>query len=127
MNLSEKKILLIDDDSTFGKLITNILAKTECKLDICPGVMEALPKMQKDPPDLVMLDLVMPLYDGFTYLKFRQQNDKLAGIPVLVLSGTKNPAFIKKAEEMGAEYFLEKPIHSKHFMTKINSIFAVKK
>lgn len=124
MNLSKKKILLIDDDPTFGKLITNILAKTECKLDISAGVMDALPKMQKEPPDLVMLDLVMPLYDGFTYLKFRQQNDKLSAIPVLVLSGTKNQAFIKRAEEMGAEHFLEKPIHSKLFLNKLNAIFA---
>lgn len=123
MKLSGKKILLIDDDEAFGKLIHNILAKTECKLDICPGVMDALPVIQKNPPNLVMLDLVMPLYDGFTYLKFRQQNEKLSAIPVLVLSGTKNQAFIKRAEEMGAEHFLEKPIHSKLFLNKMNAIF----
>lgn len=75
---------------------------------------------------LIILDLSMPDYDGFTFLKFRNGKKALSAIPVIVLSGTKKPQDIQRALELGADQFIVKPFESRIILQKLRFIFYSK-
>ncbi len=123
MSISGKRILLVDDDETQTILLKRVLETVGCETVSAETVKKAIGLLQKSKPDLVILDLGLPEHDGFSFLQFRKQNRILTGIPVLVLSGTKDPKAIQKAMEMGANQFLAKPLEARAVLQKIRYIF----
>ncbi len=123
MRLDNKQIMLVDDDEVIRTLLTRVLTTAGCVVRSCGSIRDALAQLKVDTPDLVILDLSMPEFDGFAFLKFRRQNKLLAAIPVIVLSGTKNKADIQRALEMGADQFLEKPFEARIILQKLRYIF----
>lgn len=126
MRLTGKQIMLIDDDEVLRTLLTRTLTVAGCIVHSCSSVRSALNELKANTPDLVILDLNMPEHDGFTFLKFRFQNKVLAAIPVIILSGLKDKNEIRRALEMGADQFLEKPFESRLVLQKLRYIFFSK-
>ncbi len=126
MKLADKQIMLIDDDEVLRTLLTRTLNVAGCIVHSCNSIREALEQLKTNAPDLIILDLNMPEFDGFTFLKFRFMNKRLAAIPVIVLSGTKNKKAVQRALEMGADQFLEKPFESRIILQKLRYIFLSK-
>jgi signal transduction histidine kinase/CheY-like chemotaxis protein len=83
-------VLVIDDDRGFCQLITRILEASgeEYQVSRAYDGAEGLEQMRAHPPDLILLDLVMPVMDGFTLLEEMQQDSELAHLPVLLLTAT---------------------------------------
>ncbi len=126
MRLINKQIMLIDDDDVLLKLLTRTLETRGCIVHSCNHIREALKLITDHVPDLIILDLNMPQFDGFTFLKFRQKNELISTIPVLVLSGTKSQEEAQKALELGAAHFISKPFESRIILQKVRSIFQSK-
>ncbi len=124
MKLNDKQIMIIDDDQELTVLLTRVLHTVGCKVDACLGIRPALEKLKTSRPDLIFLDLAMPELDGFTFLKFRQKSKLLALIPVIVLSGEKGVSNVKKAHDLGANDFLEKPFNARLIIQVLRSIFS---
>ncbi len=116
--------MLIDDDEVVRILLTRVVENAGCTVISCSSIKSALGNLKQSIPDLVILDLNMPDLDGFNFLKFRQINQKLSAIPVLVLSGTKRKEDVDKALSMGADQFLEKPLNSRLVLEKMQKILT---
>lgn len=85
----EKLILIVDDDPEILNIHERLL-KAElpsCRVVTTGNGQEALEIIQKEAPDLVLLDLMMPVMDGFTVLEAMQRNSESRDIPVIVLTG----------------------------------------
>ncbi len=126
MKFADRQIMLIDDDEVLRTLLTRVLTVAGCTVQACSSIKEALGQLKSSTPDLVILDLNMPEFDGFAFLKIRFQNKILSAIPVLVLSGTKNKADVQRALELGADQFVEKPLESRIILQKLRYIFSSK-
>jgi CheY-like chemotaxis protein len=83
-------ILIIDDDRGFCQLVERILAKSGQPFAIYRAYdgLEGMSAMLAQPPDLVLLDLIMPKMDGFQVLEEMQINPELADIPVVLLTAS---------------------------------------
>ena len=83
-----KHVLLVDDDPSFLRLVTRILRSTQrtFELERAYSGTEALARMRRHPPDLVILDLIMPGMDGVQVAEQMQREPMLAGIPVLIIT-----------------------------------------
>jgi two-component system chemotaxis response regulator CheY len=126
MYSSEKLIMIIDDDDSTRLLLSRVLTSAGYLFKSCAGVKEALESLKETAPHLIILDLNMPDFDGFAFLKFRKINKTLTQIPVFVLSGSKDKQLIQKALELGANQFLEKPFETRSILQKIKYIFSSK-
>lgn len=88
MNMKRKpRILLVDDDADFVELAKTILASRPYEVLCAYGGEEGLRRVASDKPDLVILDVIMPLKDGFTVCHELKGNPETARIPVIMLTG----------------------------------------
>ncbi len=127
-NLSEKrpKILVVDDNSTNVELLCANLKPYNYQIDTAYDGEEALKKIEKDPPDLVLLDLMMPKVSGYEVCQHIKKNKKTQLIPVIVVTALKDLTDKIKAIEMGADDFLMKPFNKLELITRVKSLLKLK-
>ena len=98
-------VLVIDDDPDDARLVEKMLSNNgKFNITIADGGVKGLTQMQTNPPDAVILDLFMPDMDGFAVLSAMNQSEKLASIPVLVLTGADlTPAHHQQMAQFGRD------------------------
>src|SRR5262249_49816030 len=101
-------ILVVDDDPDILEALTEILADEGFEVLAARHGEEALAHFATRPPDLVLLDLMMPVMDGWEFASRMRKNPDWASVPILVLSADRNGG--GKAREMGAIGYLRRPL-----------------
>jgi CheY-like chemotaxis protein len=113
-----KRILLVDDDEINNQL-NQIVLKNYGSVEetvVCENGIEALKYLQSNPketlPELILLDIKMPLMDGFQFLEAAQMmcKDFTKKVPVFILTSSKNEGDIEKANNYDIAGFLNKPL-----------------
>ncbi len=111
--MSYQNILLIDDDQDDHEIFSAALEKISANLtcNLRQDATEALEQLKNDllTPDLIFLDLNMPVMNGQEFLNAVKKSEKLKGIPVIIFSTTSNRETIRLAKELGALDFITKP------------------
>lgn len=102
------RILLVEDDKFFRDFYAFKLQEKNIQIDVADNGEEGLKKISENPPDLVLLDLIMPKKDGFEVLATMQQSGLTATIPVLVFSTLGQEKDIEKARQLGARGYVNK-------------------
>lgn len=114
-----KKIMIIDDDTTSLE-IAKALLESEYEVVTMQSGLQALGYLQDhQPPELILLDMVMPGTSGMDVLKALKEIPKLADIPVIFLSSMEGMDFEVEGFTHGAEDFIQKPIHAQLLKMKI--------
>ncbi len=110
MSFARKKILIVDD-STSTVMFMKIVLK-RMGFDVCsaPNGLEGLRRAQQDSPDLVILDLSMPVMDGRTMLKKLRENNGSADLPVLIASAEESEETLTEIAQLGISAHIKKPI-----------------
>src|SRR5438874_709890 len=116
------KILLVDDQPHILKLLQMEL-ETEGHTVVTAGDgEEALAKFQAEPPDLVILDVIMPKRDGFEVLRAIKSNPETQHIPVIMLTVKAQDKDIFEGLKEGAELYLPKPFHPKELVSLVERV-----
>jgi DNA-binding response OmpR family regulator len=103
-------ILIADDDRGLVLLLSKHLLKRGFEVAGAYDAMQASVTAIRQPIDAVILDINMPAGTGYEVLKRMRSNPRSSLIPVIVLSGSIQPAEEQKAKAMGADAFLQKPV-----------------
>ncbi len=121
---AQPMVLVIDDDREIVRGLRIRLRaagyETATAHDGQAGVDAAVRK----PPDAIVLDLRMPVLDGFGVLKALQSRDDTRSIPVVVLSANIVEAAKRQALDLGARYFVQKPYEPRRLIEAIDSAMA---
>ena len=108
-----KRILVVDDDVSFVRLVERILRSAGYEVLIATNGLSALKTVQDDKPDLVLLDIMLPGVDGFEICKRLRDNPDTAQVPVLIVSSKSRESDRSAALDVGANDFCGKPVKSK--------------
>jgi len=118
------KILLIDDDIDFVAATKIVLESEPFEVIVAYEGDEGLKKAREENPDLILLDIIMPVKDGFTAAEQFKEDPQLSKIPVIMLTG-----FSSKGQEtsiprsrgfsLEAEDYLEKPVTPEVLLSKV--------
>ena len=101
-----KTVLIADDDPITVKRIKETLAPHEYSVLSARNGKECLKSARKHKPDIIILDVIMPVMDGIEALaELRKSSD----VPVVIMSAYGNPDKVEEARELGIECFLNKP------------------
>jgi twitching motility two-component system response regulator PilG len=84
----------------------------------------ALEQICADRPDLVLLDIMLPLVDGFEVCRCLKENPETRAIPVVLLTARKNGQDYTRAMEVGADAYITKPFRSAHLAETIAGLLA---
>ena len=103
-----KKILIVEDDNFLQGLEAGKLKKDDYEVITASTGEDGLKKIFEPKIDLVLLDLILPKFDGFEILKKMKETLELKNIPVIVFSNLSEDKDIKKAKDLGATDFMVK-------------------
>ncbi|MBN2486596.1 MAG: response regulator [Bacteroidales bacterium] len=115
-------ILVVDDSTTNVVLLEAILDEKGYKIETALNAKEAYSLIEKNTPDLILLDLLMPKISGFDFLKEIRKSDKTKNTPVIVVSALTDEENIEKIMSMGAIDFVKKPIDLQYLVDKVESV-----
>jgi DNA-binding NtrC family response regulator len=102
-----KKILIVDDDPVVLASCQRILESEGYAVSLTSSVKEALEMLEEKKYDILLVDVIMPEYDGIYLIGNVRENQ--AHLPILVMSGYPTPETISSGMQMGATHFIAKP------------------
>ena len=82
----QKRILIVDDEPDFAAIVQGNLEKGGFEVDVAYNGVEGLEKVQSNPPDAIVLDVMMPEKDGYVVCKELKGDDKYCDIPIILLT-----------------------------------------
>lgn len=114
MDLPTKKprILVVDDTLELRKLLTVRLSLLGYQADSAENGRRALELLRQTPYDLVLLDIMMPIMDGYATLEAMKADEALRAIPVIVVSAVSELDSVVRCIELGADDYLVKPYNN---------------
>ena len=104
-----KQILLVEDTIDLRANLLELLVMEDYLVTESANGEEAVHKMKKNIPDLIITDILMPKMNGFDFIKVVRENAKWKNVPILVFSATPSRENEKKVLELGAIAYLQKP------------------
>lgn len=117
------KILIVDDEEILRRIYSDRLTFEGFDVETAGDGEEAVTKMQAAPPNLILLDILMPKLNGLQVLEQMNTNPVLKAIPVIVLSNVANDENIKKALSLGAkDYLLKTNFSPNEIISKIKTL-----
>lgn len=106
-----RTILLVDDDEHILRSLTMYLETEDFDVRNATGGREALEAVAADPPDLIVLDVMMPEVDGFTVLGTLKESPASAAIPVIMLTAKGQDQDVLRGYKLGAHAYMTKPVN----------------
>ena len=114
------KILLVEDDAFISHAYKDGLERAGLEVLLATDGEQAMTQLHAHRPQLVLLDLIMPIKNGFEVLTELQQDKKYKGIPVIVLSNLGQDSDMAKAKALGAvDYFIKSNTSMKEVIEKV--------
>jgi CheY-like chemotaxis protein len=121
--MSKKKILVVDDTDLNRDLVVQLL-EDEYDMVIAENGEEALLKTESERPDLILMDLGMPVMDGWEATKRLKANESLKHIPVIAVTSHAMVGDEIEARKAGCDDYLPKPIDEDLLIRKIKKFLA---
>lgn len=124
--MSAEKILLVDDEENNLKLLTQWLVPLGYEVGYALNGEEAVCKANQSRYDLIILDIRMPVMDGYTACQMLKKNPKTAGIPIIMITGQYDREAKLKGLSLLANEFLSKPIDKVELTIRVQNLLKIK-
>jgi DNA-binding response OmpR family regulator len=124
--VSQADILVVDDDPEMRQALQIRLKASGYDVHCAEDGIGAIAEARKHTPDLIVLDLGLPAWDGFVVLEMLKTNLTLSSIPVIVLSGRDRRANQERVLNAGGSAFLQKPVQTNEFLAIIRQTLVEK-
>jgi DNA-binding response OmpR family regulator len=113
------KILVVDDDQPSVKMISYLLKEEGHAVSSAKDGQEALEAVEKDPPDLIIMDVMMPRMDGFEATRRIRQ---IMSVPIIILSAKGETSDKVAGLQLGADDYLAKPFEPAELLARVQAV-----
>ncbi|MBI4640358.1 MAG: response regulator [Candidatus Tectomicrobia bacterium] len=120
MKKTQKRILIIDDDRVYVTLLEYLLSKEGFLVETAENGDEALRKDLSALPDLIILDINMPIIDGYQLARTLKSNEKTKNIKILLCSSNSSLEDIEKGLSTGADDYIKKPFNTEEMLHRVH-------
>ncbi|HKL49337.1 MAG TPA: response regulator [Desulfuromonadales bacterium] len=117
-----KRLLVIDDSKTFVMYIALLLRRLGFEVFAAENAIQGLKMLKTDPPDGVLLDLVMPDMNGTDILRHIRSDENLAQMPVIMVSTDASDKAVTQCRQLGACDFLRKPVRLRELNSALQQV-----
>ncbi|MCM8787627.1 MAG: response regulator transcription factor [Candidatus Omnitrophica bacterium] len=118
-----EKILIVDDEKNIVRMLDYNLKKEGYQTILAYDGKDALKKIYEQKPDLIILDLMLPLLDGFEVCKILKKDQNTSYIPIIMLTAKNEEVDKLLGFELGADDYITKPFSVKELIARIKAIF----
>lgn len=117
-------VLIVDDSAMIRRLARAMLTRAGFDIAEAEDGEAGLSAMMAQPPDAVLLDMNMPGLDGPATLRAMKENERLAAVPVVLLTGEENEAALAGARQLGVREVLQKPFNAETLISTVRGLTA---
>ncbi len=119
-------VLVVDDNQQNLELIQAYLEDVECMTEAACDGIEALDRVARNKPDLILLDVMMPKMSGFEVCRRLKSNPQTSDIPVIMVTALNEFGDIERGLDSGTDDFVSKPINRLELLTRIRTMLKLK-
>jgi DNA-binding response OmpR family regulator len=120
-----RRVLVVDDDPLLVKLVQTALAAEGLEVIAASNGAEALLAVDSQHPDLIVLDVAMPVLDGFETLRALRAKPETASLPVIMLTARQSDADVVKGWSTGADLYITKPFEVQELVLATKRLLEV--
>jgi DNA-binding response OmpR family regulator len=122
--MSRKKVLVADDEPSIVTALVFLLARAGYEVQVARNGEEALSLLESGPPDLVLLDVMMPLKSGYEVCQRIRSRPEWRGVKVVMLSAKGRDAEVSRGIDVGADLYVTKPFSTRELMDSIRALLG---
>lgn len=119
-----RTVLIVDDEPNIVLSVEFLMKREGHQVRTAGDGQEALDEIDRDRPDLVILDVMMPRKNGFEVCAEVRANPRLAGLPILMLTAKGREAEMRKGLSLGADAYITKPFSTHDLVAKVNELLG---
>jgi two-component system alkaline phosphatase synthesis response regulator PhoP len=119
-------VLVVDDNQQNRELLQAYLEDVDCRTIPAKDGPEALKIIAKNPPDLILLDVMMPRMSGFEVCRRIKNDPKTSDIPVIMVTALNEFGDIERGIDSGTDDFLSKPVNKLELLTRVKTMLKLK-
>src|SRR4051812_23972518 len=120
----KKKVLIAEDEPSIVAAVEFLLQRSGYEVYVARDGEEALDLVEKHRPDLVLLDVMMPLRSGYDVCARMRERAALRHIKIVMLSAKRRDAEVNKGLAVGADLYVTKPFSTRELMDQINEMLS---
>jgi len=124
-NVTTDRILVVDDSPDNAYLIQSLLDSEGYAVEVAADGYTALRQVEREPPDLIMLDVMMPEMDGYEVTQRIRRNPRLPFVPILLITASDQPSVVRGLD-LGADDFIRKPVEFDELLARVRSLLRLK-
>ena len=117
-------VMVVDDSVTVRKVTARLLERQGMDVIVAKDGVEAVALLQERRPDIMLLDIEMPRMDGFEVARQVRHDDRLTGLPIIMISSRTGSKHTEHAKELGVDRFLGKPFQENELLATIDELVA---
>ena len=126
-NPSSCRILIVDNEPSDRFILASILEEDGYCIDVIESGEKALDMIRTNPPDLVLMDIVIPGMDGFQVCRETRKEPELQDIPIIFITALNKPENLVEAFDAGGNDYLTKPFNNSEVRARVRSHLRLKK
>lgn len=119
-------MLIVDDDETFRLIARETLQRKGCSVQEAADGAQALETGRRSPPDILIVDVMMPGVDGVSLCREIRETDGLRLTPILIVTALNDMKVLKDAERFGANAHLIKPVDAGVLWESVQKLLGIK-
>ncbi|MEY1638167.1 response regulator [Tenuifilum osseticum] len=117
-------VLVIDDSVTNQVLVEALLGEEGIRVVTVSNAADAYRLIDKEPPSLILLDLLMPNITGIDFLKTIKQSERVNTIPVFIVTAANTELYRNQCEVLGVQEFFPKPVDIPLLVKRVKEVLA---
>ncbi len=120
------RVLIVDDNAQNLELLQAYLEELDCETVAAYDGQEALDLVAKSPPDLLLLDIMMPKMSGFEVCRRLKSDPKTSAIPIIMVTALNEFGDIERGVESGTDDFVSKPVNKLELVVRVKTMLKLK-
>ncbi len=118
--MERKRILIVDDSRTVQMMTAMLLARGPYAITTAVDGEDGVRKALADPPDLILLDVVMPKMDGFEACRRLRCEPSTHAVPIIMMTTRGEPANVEEGYAAGCTDYITKPVNNAELLAKVH-------
>ena len=119
-----KSVLIADDEANISLAIQFLMKRAGYDVRVAADGEEALESVRQSPPDLIVLDVMMPKRDGYEVCQSIRSDPELAGVKIVMVSAKGGPIEVEKGKALGADDYLVKPFSTQELADRVADLLS---
>ena len=120
------KILIVDDNPQILELLEAYLESLQVSVRLAANGDAALLAVERDAPDVILLDIMMPKRSGFEVCRTLKEDPRYRDIPIIMITALNEVGDMERARECGCDDFLSKPVNKIELLTRVQNLLKLR-